>query len=279
MSEPRDARLTGLLLAALDLGDYEDNVVHVLLKFIHSYTQNVLGEAALLALHAGRNPATLEIADVVLAISQTIASSFTSPPDNDSLIPIVAERNKIPLPLIPERFGIRAPPDRYNLTGTNFSIGSAPAAEGNDMMEGTDQDPQPIDFPLQFLPYHQTQYRSTNPVQRTVFNQGIARPPMTAPVMHGYPATHNSHAIPRPPVMGMTRPITTIQQQQQAYHLSQIQQQQQGGGPRPGGFMARPPVAAPMFRPSVPAPQPTGLVVPPSANAKAAEAKKDEYDD
>lgn len=53
MSEPRDARLTGLLLAALDLGDYEDNVVHVLLKFIHSYTQNVLGEAALLALHAG----------------------------------------------------------------------------------------------------------------------------------------------------------------------------------------------------------------------------------
>lgn len=59
---------------------------------------------------SGRNPASLEIADVVLAISQTIASSFTSPPDNDSLIPIVAERNKIPLPLIPERFGIRAPP-------------------------------------------------------------------------------------------------------------------------------------------------------------------------
>jgi transcription initiation factor TFIID subunit 9B len=35
---------------------------------------------------------------------------------------LAREKNKQPLPLIPEKYGIRLPADKYCLTGINFSI-------------------------------------------------------------------------------------------------------------------------------------------------------------
>jgi transcription initiation factor TFIID subunit 9B len=35
---------------------------------------------------------------------------------------LAAEKNATPLPLIPERYGIRLPPEQYCLTGANFQI-------------------------------------------------------------------------------------------------------------------------------------------------------------
>lgn len=35
---------------------------------------------------------------------------------------LAQEKNKIPLPLIPEKYGIRLPSDKHCLTGINFSI-------------------------------------------------------------------------------------------------------------------------------------------------------------
>ena len=65
---PKDAKLLAVLLSALDIEEYEDNIIHLLLQFVHSYSTRVLHEALLLAHHAQRS--ALEVSDVVLAISQ-----------------------------------------------------------------------------------------------------------------------------------------------------------------------------------------------------------------
>lgn len=38
------------------------------------------------------------------------------------LLELAQEKNKQPLPLIPEKYGIRLPADKHCLTGINFSI-------------------------------------------------------------------------------------------------------------------------------------------------------------
>jgi transcription initiation factor TFIID subunit 9B len=73
-STPRDAKIMALLLSALDLEEYEDNVIHILLAFMKNYTSTVLTESVLLSQHSGRGGLPLEVSDVVLAISQVFSN-------------------------------------------------------------------------------------------------------------------------------------------------------------------------------------------------------------
>jgi transcription initiation factor TFIID subunit 9B len=75
-TSPRDAKLMALLLGALDLEEYEDNVIHILLAFMKNYTTSILTESVLLCQHAGRAGSAIEVADVVLAISQVFLLEF-----------------------------------------------------------------------------------------------------------------------------------------------------------------------------------------------------------
>ena len=38
------------------------------------------------------------------------------------MVEIARQKNANPLPMIPEKFGVRLPPERYCLTGTNYKI-------------------------------------------------------------------------------------------------------------------------------------------------------------
>ncbi|KAJ2263724.1 Transcription initiation factor TFIID subunit 9 [Coemansia sp. RSA 376] len=60
--------------------------------------------------------------DVRLAIQGRVNYSFTSPPDKDFLLELAEERNRQPLPIIPEKYGVRLPPEKHTLTGINFHI-------------------------------------------------------------------------------------------------------------------------------------------------------------
>ncbi|KAJ2790816.1 Transcription initiation factor TFIID subunit 9, partial [Coemansia guatemalensis] len=64
----------------------------------------------------------IDMDDVRLAIQGRVNYSFTSPPDKEFLLELAEERNKHPLPLIPEKYGVRLPPEKYTLTGVNFHI-------------------------------------------------------------------------------------------------------------------------------------------------------------
>ncbi|KAJ1907517.1 Transcription initiation factor TFIID subunit 9, partial [Coemansia sp. IMI 209127] len=84
------------------------------------YTVDVLQDALVYAEHAKKPDVDME--DVRLAIQGRVNYSFASPPEKEFLLELAEERNKHPLPLIPEKYGVRLPPEKHTLTGVNFHI-------------------------------------------------------------------------------------------------------------------------------------------------------------
>ncbi|KAI8370027.1 transcription initiation factor IID, 31kD subunit-domain-containing protein, partial [Choanephora cucurbitarum] len=118
--QPRDARIVSLILQSLGVEDYDPKVVHQLLEFAHRYTSDVFQDSLVYAEHANKTDIDLE--DIQLAIQGRVNHSFTTPPPKEFLLELAQEKNKQPLPLIPEKYGIRLPADKHCLTGINFSI-------------------------------------------------------------------------------------------------------------------------------------------------------------
>ncbi|KAG0301581.1 Transcription initiation factor TFIID subunit 9 [Dissophora globulifera] len=118
--QPRDAKIISLILQSLSVEDAEEKVIHQLLEFSHRYTTDVFQDALLYSEHAGRTDVILD--DVKLAIQGRVNHSFTSPPPKEFLLELAEEKNKVPLPLIPEKYGIRLPHERHCLTAVNFDL-------------------------------------------------------------------------------------------------------------------------------------------------------------
>ncbi|CAO3598099.1 unnamed protein product [Absidia cylindrospora] len=110
--QPEDATILSLVLQSLGVNDYDPKVVQQLLEFAHY--------ALIYAEHANKTDIDLE--DIQLAIQGRVNHSFTTPPPKEFLLELAEEKNKTPLPLIPEKYGNRLPADKYCLTGLNFSI-------------------------------------------------------------------------------------------------------------------------------------------------------------
>ncbi|KAI7830970.1 transcription initiation factor TAFII31 [Kickxella alabastrina] len=110
---PRDYKIMALLLQSHGIEDCDPSVINQLLEFSHRYTVDVLQDAL----------------DVRLAIQGRVNYSFTSPPEKEFLLELADERNKHPLPLIPEKYGVRLPPEKYTLTGVNFHIVPDPRSQ------------------------------------------------------------------------------------------------------------------------------------------------------
>ncbi|KAI9470413.1 transcription initiation factor TAFII31 [Zychaea mexicana] len=119
-AQPRDARIVSLILQSLGVEQYDPKVVPQLLEFAHRYTSDVLQDALIYAEHASKND--LDLDDIQLAIQGRVNHSFTNPPPKELLLELAEEKNKTPLPLIPEKYGIRLPAEKHCLTGLNFSI-------------------------------------------------------------------------------------------------------------------------------------------------------------
>ncbi|KAJ1915138.1 Transcription initiation factor TFIID subunit 9 [Mycoemilia scoparia] len=117
---PRDIKLMSILLQSHGVEDCDKNVVHQLLEFGHRYTVDVLQDAQVYAEHANKH--NIDMEDVRLAIQGRVNYSSTSPLDKEFLLDLATERNKQPLPLIPEKYGVRLPPEKHTLTGINFQI-------------------------------------------------------------------------------------------------------------------------------------------------------------
>ncbi|KAG0245758.1 transcription initiation factor IID, 31kD subunit-domain-containing protein [Mortierella sp. GBAus27b] len=118
--QPRDAKVISLILQSLSVEDAEQKVIHQLLEFAHRYTTDVFQDALVYSEHAGRTEVGMD--DVKLAIQGRVNHSFTSPPPKEFLLELAEEKNKVPLPLIPEKYGIRLPHERHCLTTVNFQL-------------------------------------------------------------------------------------------------------------------------------------------------------------
>ena len=119
-SLPRDAKLTCLLLESLGVGDYDPLVIHQLLELSNRHVTQILSDAAFYAEHADRKDVSLQ--DCKLALQGKLASSFTSPPSKDFLLELAEKKNSVPLPQIPEKFGLRLPAERLTITAPQVKI-------------------------------------------------------------------------------------------------------------------------------------------------------------
>ncbi|KAL1919852.1 uncharacterized protein VTP21DRAFT_1783 [Calcarisporiella thermophila] len=119
-SFPRDAKLISLILQAQGVEDIDPKVVHLLLDFAHRYSVDVLQDALAYSEHAEKSK--LDVDDVRLAVQGRVNHSFTTPPPKEFLLELAEEKNRTPLPLIPERYGIRLPPERHCLTAINYNL-------------------------------------------------------------------------------------------------------------------------------------------------------------
>ncbi|KAI8816852.1 transcription initiation factor IID, 31kD subunit-domain-containing protein [Fimicolochytrium jonesii] len=156
LSLPKDAKMVSLVLQALGVDEYEPRVVPQLLEFMHRYVLDVLGDARTYADHA--NHTQINTNDIRLAIEGRSVHSFTGPPRREILESMAAKRNAIPLPLIPEKYGVRLPPERHTLTGTNFQVvvqksktkppplRAAPPDQQQQAFTHDDQQHQPMDI-------------------------------------------------------------------------------------------------------------------------------------
>lgn len=119
-SLPRDAKLTCLLLESLGVSEYDPLVIHQLLELSNRHVTQILTDAALYAEHADRKDISLE--DCKLALQGKLSSTFTSPPSKDFLLELAEKKNSIPLPQIPEKFGLRLPAERLTITAPQVKI-------------------------------------------------------------------------------------------------------------------------------------------------------------
>lgn len=119
-SVPRDALVMAAILKEMGIADYEPRVINQMLEFTYRYVTDVIEEAKIYAEHANRKE--IQTKDVKLAIQTSVNHSFTSPPPREFLMKVAREKNSQPLPPVPEKYGLRLPPERHCLMAPNYTV-------------------------------------------------------------------------------------------------------------------------------------------------------------
>jgi transcription initiation factor TFIID subunit 9B len=126
---PPTARLLAPILQGEGVEDFEPRVLAQLYEIAHGYIINILQDAQLFADHSGHKELT--VSDIRLAIETRATVEFTQPPSRQSLLQLAEKKNQLALPLVPEKFGLRLPPERHCLLRQNISI--VPRKRNGDM--------------------------------------------------------------------------------------------------------------------------------------------------
>ncbi|KAF9057733.1 transcription initiation factor IID, 31kD subunit-domain-containing protein [Panaeolus papilionaceus] len=119
---PTTARAIALLLSSTSsVQDAQPGVLHQLLEFAHRYTSQVLTDASVYAEHAGRG-GKIEMDDVTLAVQARVGWEFGGRVPKEYILSLASEVNSVPLPAVPEVFGVRLPPQSECLTAVDFDL-------------------------------------------------------------------------------------------------------------------------------------------------------------
>ncbi|KDQ64693.1 hypothetical protein JAAARDRAFT_28333 [Jaapia argillacea MUCL 33604] len=122
---PPTARAIALLLASTPtVADAQPGVLHQLLEFSHRYSAQVLSDAQVYAEHAGRGAGggKIEMDDVVLAVQARVGWEFGGRVPKEYILSLATQTNSLPLPSVPEVFGVRLPPVAETLTSVDFDL-------------------------------------------------------------------------------------------------------------------------------------------------------------
>jgi len=119
---PPTARAIALLLSSTpSVQDVQPAVLHQLLDFAHRYTANVLTDANVYAEYAAR-PGKIEMEDVILAVQARVGWEFGGRVPKEHILSLASDVNAVPLPAVPEVFGVRMPPASECLTSIDFDL-------------------------------------------------------------------------------------------------------------------------------------------------------------
>lgn len=130
---PRDIKLLHLILASMGVASYQDHVPLQLVDCAYRYTIGVLQDALIYSDYAHANGAgqpagmaatnaPLTVDDMRLAVAARTAYQFKPTAPKELLLELAQERNKRPLPPVPQGYGLRLPPETYCLTGRERDI-------------------------------------------------------------------------------------------------------------------------------------------------------------
>ncbi|KDO29267.1 hypothetical protein SPRG_19927 [Saprolegnia parasitica CBS 223.65] len=111
--EPMDVALVKHILESMGVDKYEPRVVTQLLEFVHRYTTDVLVDAQEYSQYA--NKAEIDADDVRLAAMSRLNHAYAQMPARELMMELAEKRNAIPLPLIPNEYGVRLPPPELQL--------------------------------------------------------------------------------------------------------------------------------------------------------------------
>ncbi|KAJ7742419.1 transcription initiation factor IID, 31kD subunit-domain-containing protein [Mycena maculata] len=164
-SIPPTARAIALLLSSTpSIQDVQPAVLHQLLDFSHRYTAHVLTDANVYAEYAGRS-GKIEMDDVVLAVQARVGWEFGGRVPKEYILSLASEVNAVPLPAVPEVFGVRMPQASDCLTSIDFDlIPNKPPpgvklydeeieeVEESESEEDDDYDMEPAPIPQQVVP-------------------------------------------------------------------------------------------------------------------------------
>ncbi|OBZ76121.1 Lysophospholipid acyltransferase [Grifola frondosa] len=177
---PPTARSIALLLASTPtVQDAHPGVLHQLLEFSHRYTAQVLSDALMYAEHAGRT-GKIEMDDVVLAVQARVGWEFGGRVPKEYIHSLATQTNSVPLPVVPEVFGVRLPNPSDCLTSVNFDLIPTKPPPGVKLYdeeveeieesesEDEDEDMEPAPIPLAAAPISLNQAARSAPVPPTV---------------------------------------------------------------------------------------------------------------
>ncbi|KAJ7591253.1 transcription initiation factor IID, 31kD subunit-domain-containing protein [Mycena floridula] len=119
---PQTGRAIALLLSSTpSVQDAQPAVLHQLLEFSNRYTAQVLTDARVYAEHAGRQD-KLEYDDIVLAVQARVGWEFGGRVPKEYILSLASQTNAVPLPAVPEVFGVRLPQASDCLTSIDFDL-------------------------------------------------------------------------------------------------------------------------------------------------------------
>ncbi|XP_001608253.1 transcription initiation factor TFIID subunit 9 [Nasonia vitripennis] len=132
---PKDAQVIVSIMKDMGIADYEPKVINQLLEFTYRYVTCILDDSKVYANHSKKK--FIDLDDVRLAVKMELEKSFTNPPPREVLLDVAKVKNSVPLPFVKPSYGLRLPPDRYCLNGTNYKLKPPPKKTGKLSLAGS----------------------------------------------------------------------------------------------------------------------------------------------
>ncbi|OQS02574.1 hypothetical protein THRCLA_21382 [Thraustotheca clavata] len=171
--EPEDVAVIKNILESMGVVKYEPRVISQLLEFVHRYTTNVLVDAQEYSHYASKPE--MDQDDIRLAAMSRLHHTYSQMPPRELMMELAEKRNAIPLPPIPNEYGVRLPSPEYQISTDHI-----PYISTHRMHPPTSMNSTPSMTPM-------THHSMPSPASRGSRNIKFSAAPIPIRIKSGYP--------------------------------------------------------------------------------------------